>query len=77
MKQKIRFLPLASAALCVITLALLLADIIWPHADLFLNGGVKLVLLATCILASACAMQIIARQRRRERELRRRWMKQR
>ena len=75
--MRTHWLPLASAALCAVTLLILLADAIWHGADLFLNGGVKVIALITCLLASANGIRLIARQRRREREMRRRWTRQR
>jgi len=62
-----RVLPLVDAALCAVLLVLLLADLFWPGADIFLNGFVKVFLLVTCLLSSACGMLLVARRRRGQR----------
>ena len=77
MNMKTHWMSLASAALCAVTLLILLADLIWPGANLFLNEAVKGLLLVTCLLASANGIRLIARQRNREREMRRRWSRSR
>lgn len=71
------WLPLASAALCVVTLIILLTDIIRPGVNLFLNEAVKVLMLITCLLAAVNGIRLIARQRSREREMRRRWSRSR
>lgn len=71
MKSVQRFLPAINALLCVAVLILLLVDAIWPLANIFLNGFVKLLLLVTCVLSSVCGVMLAARQRRRARYNRR------
>ena len=70
MKALNRWLPWVAAALCVITLGLLLADLLMPKADLFLNEPVKLVLLIACLACGGCGVLLASKQRRRARKRR-------
>ena len=71
MKPIEKLLPLADAAMCAVLLILLLADVIWPAANIFLNDFVKLVLPIACLLSSACGAMLAGRQRRQLRRNRR------
>lgn len=75
MKPIEKLLPLVDAALCAVLLVLLLIDAIWPLANIFLNGFVKLLLLVTCLVTAACGIMLASRQRRalRARRRPRRW----
>ena len=64
MKPIEKWLPLANAALCAAVLILLVIDAIWPLANLFLNGFVKLLLLVTCLVTAGCGALLASRQRR-------------
>ena len=66
-----RLLLMASAILCAVLLILLLADAIWPLANLFLSAFVKALLLVTCLVSAACGIMLIAHQRARMRGHRR------
>ena len=71
MKYLNRWLPRAAAALCALMLALLLADLVFPKADLFLRESVKLFLLVACLCCAGCGVLLASRQRRRARQRRR------
>ncbi len=71
MKPIEKWLPLVSAALCAVLLILLLIDAIWPLANIFLNGFVKLLLLVTCLVTAGCGALLSSRQRRSIRNSRR------
>ena len=66
MRMPAKLLPIVNACMCVALLALLLADAIWPLANIFLNPFVKVFLLLTCLLSAVCGGLLIARQRKRE-----------
>ena len=71
MRMPAKLLPIVNACLCAVLLVLLLADAIWPLANIFLNPFVKVFLLLTCLLSAVCGGLLIARQRRREAGVRR------
>ncbi len=71
MRMPAKLLPIVNAYLCAVMLVLLLADAIWPLANIFLNPFVKVFLLLTCLLSAVCGGLLIARQRRREAGVRR------
>ena len=71
MRIPAKLLPIVNACMCAVLLVLLLADAIWPLANIFLNPFVKVFLLLTCLLSAVCGGQLIARQRRREAGVRR------
>lgn len=65
MKQVKRALLPVNIACCALLVVLMILDLFWPRKNIFLYGGVKLFILATCVLSSVNAARLIARRRKR------------
>ncbi len=67
MKQMKKALPPVNIACCALLVVLMALDLFWPRKNIFLNDGVKLFMLFTCVLSSVNAVRLIAHRRGRER----------
>ena len=64
MNQARKYLPLANLALGAVVMLLMLLDLFWPRWNIFLNGFVKALLLAFCLLSAINGWRLYARSRR-------------
>ena len=72
MKQLDKYLPLANLGLGAVVLVLMLLDLFWPRWNIFLNGFVKLLLLAFCLISAINGIRLYACSRKARQARRRR-----